>query len=241
MAMYGITTEVNTMKLITVNLVACLLAIASFLMAVPVQAWDPAAPPDDPDASWNPPAEQGAVIMQPGAEAKSSSAYYSPPAPGTQPRIDEAYFIDEYGQTRTEFNDGSFYLVVRVSTPGVFYVAEYYPADSGRPPKWLVYRHNFGHAGMWTLGPFYFESSEPAGRHAWRLWLYNSAMWANRVTGFNYQPYYQVPPVTYPQPVRLPESGSWSPLQVLIVAVLTGALGITIGMVIAGRRREPAG
>jgi hypothetical protein len=208
---------------------ALILTIA--LLAVPVYAQNP-LPPSDLDQSWNPPEEGGETLMQPGVESRSSSAYYQPPQPGIPPYIQSAYFIDESGQNRTQFSDEPFYLVVQTNSAGFLYIAEYYPSESGRSPEWLVYRYYLDHAGAWTLGPFYPESFEPIGKHTWRLWLFSSGKWAQANTAFNYQPYYR----STATPLN-PESGGWGSLQVLIVAILTGALGITIGMLIANRKK----
>lgn len=219
----------TTKKLISLTLTGLVLALV--FLAAPVYAQNP-APPGSPDDSWYPPEEGGETLMQPGVESKSSSIYYQPTQPGTPPFIQGIQFIDEAGQERTQFGDEAFYLVVQTNSAGYFYVAEYYPVESGRSPEWLIYRSYLGHAGSWTLGPFYPESSEPIGKHTWKLWLYSSGRWAQGITSFVYQPYYRPaspPPVTEP--------GAWGSMQVLIIAVLAGSLGITVGMLIANRRR----
>lgn len=213
------------------SLMITVLVLTLALLATPVHAQNP-SPPAEPDQSWNPPEEGGETIMQPGVESKSSSTYYQPSQLGIPPYIQSVYFIDEAGQNRTQFGDEPFYLVVQTNSPGSLYIAEYYTAESGRSPAWLVYRYYLSHAGAWTLGPFYPESSEPIGKHTWRLWLYSSGKWAQAVLNFNYQPYYR----STATPLN-PESGGWGSLQVLIVAILTCALGITIGMLIANRKR----
>jgi hypothetical protein len=213
------------------SLMVAVLVLTLALLAAPVYAQNP-SPPAEPDQSWNPPEEGGETITQPGVESKSSSTYFQPTQPGITPYIQSVYFIDEAGQNRTQFSDEPFYLVVQTNSPGSLHIAEYYTAESGRSPVWLVYRYYLSHAGAWTLGPFYPESSEPIGKHTWRLWLYSSGKWAQTVLNFNYQPYYR----STATPLN-PESGGWGALQVLIVAILTGALGITIGMLVASRKR----
>ena len=212
-----------------IMLTVLVLALAS--LAVPVYAQNP-APPGESDESWCPPEESGEPLMQPGAESKSSSTYYLPPQPGTLPYIQGAYFVDQSGQRRMQLGDEPFYLVVQANTAGYFYAAEYFAAESGRLPQWLVYRHYLDHSGTWTLGPYYAEPSEPAGKHTWKLWLYSSGKWARGTASFNYQPYYPPSPVP-------PVSGSdgWGPVQVLIVAILAGSLGITIGMLLVNKHR----
>jgi len=200
-------------------------------LAAPVYAQNP-PPPDEANQSWYPPEEGGEPIMQPGVESKSSSIYYQRPQPGVPPFINGIQFIDEAGQNRTQFGDEPFYLVLQTNSAGLFYVAEYYTAESGRPPEWLIYRYYLDHAGSWTLGPFYAEPSEPVGKHVWKLWLYSSGRWAQATTSFIYQPYYR--PASTP-PIF--EAGGWGSVQVLIIAVLAGALGITVGMLIANKRR----
>lgn len=210
-------------------LTGLILTLAS--LAAPVYAQNP-PPPDEANQSWYPPEEGGEPLMQPGVESKSSSTYYQPPQPGVPPFINGIQFIDETGQNRTQFGDEPFYLVLQTNSAGLFYVAEYYTAESGRPPEWLIYRYYLDHAGSWTLGPFYAEPSEPVGKHVWKLWLYSSGRWAQATTSFIYQPYYR--PASTP-PIF--ESGGWGSVQVLIIAVLAGALGITVGMLIANKRR----
>jgi hypothetical protein len=212
-------------------IILALLVLALASPAVPAYAQNP-APPSEADESWYPPEEGGEPLMQPGAESKSSSTYYQPPQPGTLPYIQGAYFIDQSGQNRTQFSGEPFYLLVQTNSAGYFYVAEYYTAESGRLPQWLVYRHYLDHAGTWTLGPYYAEPAEPAGKHTWKLWLYSSGQWARGTASFNYLSYY--PPAPVP-----PVSGSdgWGPLQVMIVAVLAGALGITVGMLVVKNHR----
>jgi hypothetical protein len=211
-------------------MVATLVLTAS-LLAAPVYAQNP-APPGEPDQSWNPPEDSGETLMQPGVESRSSSMYYQPPQPGIQPQIQSAYFLDESGQSRIQFYDEPFYLLVHSNSSGFLYIAEYYTAESGHSPEWLVYRYYLDHAGAWTLGPFYPESFEPAGKHTWRLWLFSSGKWARASAAFDYQPYYRSASTP-----TVPAPGDWGPLQVLIIAILTGALGITTGMLIANRNR----
>ena len=207
------------------------LVLTLTFLAIPVYAQNP-PPPGAPDESWYPPEEGGETLMQPGVESKSSSMYYQTAQPGTPPYIQGVYFIDEAGQARTQFNDEPFYLVVQTNSAGYFYIAEYYTAESGRPPEWLIYRYQLDHAGSWTLGPFYPESSEPVGKHTWKLWLYSSGRWAQGITSFIYQPYYR--PASTPP---VPESGGWGPVQVLIISILAGSLGITVGMLIANKHK----
>lgn len=210
--------------LYSMMLAAMVLTLA--LPAVPVNAQNP-QPPAEADGSWYPPEESGETLMQPGVESKSSSMYYQPPQPGTPPYIQGAYFIDQAGLNRTQFGDEPFYLVAQTNSAGYFYVAEYYPAESGRMPEWLIYRYYLDHAGPWTLGPFYAEPSEPVGKHTWKLWFYSSGKWARGTATFNYQSYY--PPAPVPP---VPESNGWGSIQVLIMMILAGSLGITVGMLI---------
>ena len=170
--------------------------------------------------------------MQPGVESRSSSMYYRPPQPGTPPNLQDVHFIDRAGQNRTQFGDEPFYLVVQANCAGHFYAAEYYTAESGRPPEWLIYRYYLDHAGSWTWGPFYPEAMEPTGEHVWKLWLYSSGRWAQGTASFSYQSYYPFTPTP-----TVPESGAWGSMQVLIVAILAGALGIAVGMLIVNKHR----
>jgi len=177
------------MQKLFASLVITTLVLASIVFsAMPAYAQNP-SPPEDPNQSWNPPEEgEGEPFLSAGAESKSDSSYYLPPRPGTLPSIQGAYFVDEAGQRRTQFGDEPFYLVVQINSPGYFYVAEYYPIDSGLPPHWLIYRYYLNYAGAWTFGPFYPSSGEPVGQHTWRMWLCASGVWAQRVSHFSYQP-----------------------------------------------------
>jgi hypothetical protein len=223
------------------SLVITILILASLAFsAMPTYAQNP-PPPEDPNQSWNPPEEGGEPFMLPKVESKTSASYYPPPRPGTLPSIQNAYFIDESGQRQTQFGEESFYLVVQVNTPGYFYLAEYYPLESGLLPHWLIYRCFLNVAGTWTFGPFYPISGEPVGRHTWKMWLYASGAWAQRVAYLTYQPSYPYPPYPYPYPtptpITAPTPGGWGSIQVLVVTALVGALGITVGMLISGRHR----
>lgn len=225
-------------KVLVSFVITVLVLVPLIFSAMPAYAQNP-PPPEDPNESWNPPEEGEESFLFPGVESRSATSYYPPPRPGTLPSVQDAYFVDDTGQRRGEFGDEPFYLVVQVNSPGYFYVAEYYPIESGLLPHWLIYRHYLNHAGSWTFGPFYLLSDEPVGQHTWRMWLYASGAWAQRVTHFSYQPYYPYPPHPYitPAPISAPSSGGWGSVQVLVVAVLVGALGITVGMLISGRRR----
>ncbi len=219
-----------------------LLLVWLILSPLPTYAQNP-PPPEDPEQSWNPPEEGGEPFMPPGVESKSVMSFYPTPRPGTLPSIKDAYFVDGSGQRQTRFGNEPFYLVVLVNSPGCFYVAEYYPRDSGLLPHWVIYRQYLVRGGLWKFGPFYPESGEPEGQHTWKLWLYASGAWAQRVVHFNYQPYYPYPPYPYPPmpaPVTVQTSGNWGTVQVIVVAVLAGALGITIGVLISNRQRYMA-
>lgn len=218
-----------------VGLLVTMLILASLMFSTgPVYAQNP-PPPNDPNQSWSPPEESGEPLMPAGVECKSATSYYPPPPPGTSPSIQDAYLIDDAGQVRTQFGDEPFYLVVQVNSPGYFYLAEYYPVESGLPPHWLIYRHHLHHAGSWTFGPFYPESSEPVGQHTWKMWLFASGAWTQKLVDFSYQPYYPYSPHISPAPTPVPNS--WGSVQVLVVGLLVGALGITVGMLISVRRK----
>ncbi len=222
------------------SLTITVLILASLIFsAMPSYAQNP-PPPKDPNQSWNPPEDGGEPFMLPKVESKPSASYYPPPHPGTLPSIQNAYFVDESGQRRTQFGDESFFLVIQVNTPGYFYLAEYYPIESGLPPHWLIYRCYLSGAGTWTFGPFYPMSGEPVGQHTWKMWLYTSGAWAQKIAHFNYQSSYPYPPYPYPYPTPAPAPGDWGTVQVLVVTVLVGALGITVGMLISGRHRYAA-
>jgi hypothetical protein len=242
----------------TMMILICILVPASAVLA------QDSPPPPRADESWTPPAGESGSFTKPGAELKfdssaapsygtqgsatqtepgisSVSPYYRPPY-GTAPLIMSANFIDANGQIRNQFQKESFYLRIQVNTPGLFYLAEYFPPDSGLSPQWLIYRYQLDRIGTWVLGPFYPETYEPAGEHTWRMWLYYSGLWTQRSASFIYRPY--VEPYPYPNPspypieapVSVAEPGNWSLWQIVIVMVLVGALGITIGMLITARR-----
>jgi hypothetical protein len=228
------------LKILVVLSLSVLTLISIMLSGGGVMAENP-QPPSDPDQAWNPPEEGGQPLMPSGAKSECSSSYYVPPSTVVVPAIHNAYFIDENGRTRTQFTDEPFYLVVLVSSPGFFYVAEYYPAGSGLQPHWLVYRHNLSRAGTWTLGPFHPETFEPEGQHTWKMWLFSQGAWATRVERFAYQLSSPLPPYPYSTPTPTQHAGIWTSLQVLILGLLVGALGISVGLLIASRRSTAAG
>lgn len=213
------------------SLIITVLVLTVAFLAAPTSAQNP-SPPGEQDQSWNPPEESGEILTQPGVESRSSSMYVQPPQPDMPPGIQSAYFIDRAGQNKAQFRYEPFYLVVQTNSPGFLYIAEYYTAESGRSPEWLMYRYCLDHAGSWTLGPFYPGSSEPVGEHTWRLWLFSSGKWAQGITSFSYQPYYR----SEATPL-VPEPSDWSSMQVLIIVIFAVALGITTGMLIANRNK----
>ena len=229
----------KTQKVIIGLLATILILTSPILSAGPVSAQNP-PPPEDPSEPWNPPEEGGEVLMPSGVKSELDASYCYPPPPlGTSPSIQSAYFIDDAGRVRTEFGDEPFHLVVQVNSPGYFYLAEYYPRGSGLPPHWLIHRYNLSRAGSWTFGPFHPQPSEPVGRHTWKMWLFASGGWAQRLAHFSYKPYY--PQTTYPYlsptPIPTPAPSGWGGVQVLVVGILVGALGVSVGMLISGRRR----
>lgn len=232
------------------------LVLAGLLPSVGIVAAQDIQPPADPRESWTPPESDGGSYMEPGMKANfdassalpesssgstvgPNSAYYPhPPYLPFTPSILSAEFIDDSGAVRSSLRNEPFFLRVRVNTPGAFYLAEYFPSDSGMSPHWLMYRYQLDRAGMWTLGPFYPDDYEPLGRHTWRMWLYSAGMWAQRQAHFDYRP----SPAAWTGPSLNPAYNSgWSTLQITIVMVLVGALGITIGMLISRGRRPATG
>lgn len=202
--------------------------------------------PSNPEQSWTPPENAGTSFAAPGVKSEfdsssapsetglSSSYYPYQPYRPIVPLIISAKFIDESGRERPQFGNEPFYLRMQINTPGIFYLAEYFPSDSGIPPHWLMYQYDFDRAGTWTLGPFYSDAYEPIGQHTWKMWLWSSGMWAQRLARFDYRP----STITFPDPPFNPvETGGWSTLQMMVVAVLVGALGITTGMLISNKRR----
>jgi hypothetical protein len=250
------------------GLLATMLILVCILLPTSVVLAQDSPPPPRTDESWTPPAGGGGSFMKPGAELKfdssatpspsygtqgsasqtelgiqSVSPYYRPPY-GTTPSIMSANFIDGTGQIRNQFQKESFYLRIQVNTPGLFYLAEYFPPDSGMSPQWLIYSYQLDRIGTWVLGPFYPETYEPVGEHTWRMWLYYSGLWTQRTASFNFRPYVEPYPYpnTYPieAQVSVAEPASWGLWQIVIVMVLVGALGITIGMLISTRRSTVA-
>lgn len=236
-------------KVLYLTFVLCM--ISMMLLPVAVYAQD-ILPPDDPEGAWTPPENDGAAYAAPGVKAEfdkaaspvepstgystsqSSSYYPYPPYPPAVPVIISTSFIDESGNVRTRFESELFYLRLQINTPGLFYIAEYFPAGSGLSPHWLMYGYKLDRAGIWNLGPFYPDVYEPKGQHTWKMWLYASGNWAQKLARFDYRP--AAIPFTVPslEPVR---TGSWSTMQIILVMVLVGALGVTVGMLISNRRR----
>ena len=230
-------------------LVTVLVMVIILFSAGTVKAQDPLPPPDY-DQELTPPEGEGKSFMAPGASSKldsssvppsgtsePSSSFYYPPRPKMPPSILSANFIDDAGRVRSQFSNEPFYLRIQINSPGYFYLAEYFPSGSGMSPHWLMYRYNLNSAGSWTLGPFYPETYEPVGQHIWKMWLYASGAWAQTSSRFVYQPSPVAYPYPLPTPLVTPETNSWGTLQITIVMVLVGALGITLGMLISGRRR----
>ena len=241
----------------TLTVSACMVMMLMVISAILVlstgmaYAQDP-LPPSDLEESWTPSENAGATYTAPGVESKydsssapsepesgystapSSSHYQYPPYLPITPSIMSADFIDETGRVRTQFYDEPFYLRIQINVPGIFYLAEYFPSDSGMSPHWLMYRYNLDRAGTWTLGPFYPDAYEPVGKHTWKMWMWSEGMWAQRLASFDYRPTTMA--FTNPS-ISTGQTVGWSTLQIVVIMVLVGALGVTTGMLISNRRR----
>ena len=228
-----------------IGILVTLIAVLVLFPAV-TAAQDP-LPPADPDQSWTPPEGDNNSYLAPGAKSRyesapttssstsaPSSSSYCPPPPGMHPSIMSTSFLDESGRVRSRIGNEPFYLRVQVNTPGYFYLAEYFPQGSGMSPQWLMYRYELDRAGSWVFGPFYPDVYEPAGQHVWRMWLLSSGMWAQKAASFDFKPSVMPNPQAS---IQAAEFGIVGMVPMIIIMVLIGALGVTIGMLVSSRHR----
>ncbi len=210
------------MKNVLTAFVFILLAALSANMSasLPVQAKDYPVPPLDPAESWQPPYE-GSESVAPQVPVEAYSQAWSelqivpPPAiaPGTPGSIVDVYLVNSYGKILTNlYRNWACYLVVSFSGSGYFYLWEYYPPGTIPHGHWLCYRWYVPHAGVWRIGPFVAEPSDPAGRYVWKMWYLSGYSWSVRSLAFNYTRSYYPPdiPGMTTEPVNSPVINSFS-------------------------------
>jgi len=209
-------------------LISLLVIITAFSFVLtemsPVMAEDNPIPPESPDEAWQPPDEVGqsvepSVPAEPYSQSspgQSSSGLYMAPLtlePGGSGSIVNAYLVNSYGQVVTTlYGNQSIYLIVSLSSPGYFYLWEYYPRGTYPYGHWLCYRWYRPYAGTWRIGPFVAQPTDPSGRYVWRMWFLSGSYWSTRSLSFNYiRSYYYPPdipstiPRYIPRPVPAPE------------------------------------
>ncbi|MFC1846314.1 FHA domain-containing protein [Chloroflexota bacterium] len=62
--------------------------------------------------------------------------------------------------------------------PGWLYIYEYFPGGDALQGRWIAYKWELSHSGLWRLGPFTPESNEPEGEHIYNIWFYSDGQWA---------------------------------------------------------------
>jgi hypothetical protein len=207
-------------KILMALLVLALGLLADISTISPVQAQDYPFPPFSPDESWLPPNDGGEFIEPPvGVEDYGqtwSNLRITPPSatlPGTPGSIINVYLIDSYGQNLTDLHRNELcYLVVSFNSPGYFYLWEYYPSGTTPHGHWLCYRWYRPYAGVWRIGPFAAQSSDPAGRYIWKMWFLSGYSWSTRSLSFDYTRGYYPPdiPGLTTGPVNSPVINSFS-------------------------------
>lgn len=223
-------------KILTATLIF-ILAISSAVGAIsPVMAQGEPVPPASPDETWQPPYEEGKLI-EPPVDVETygqtwSNLQIAPPhavSPGAPGSIVSAYLVNSYGQVMTNlYRNEACYLVVSFDGPGYFYLWEYYPSGVAPYGHWLTYRWYRPYAGVWKIGPFVAEPSDPPGRYFWRMWFLSAFSWSTRSLGFNYtRGFYppdipgQIPGPIYSPPVINSFNASKSSIQAGETVVLT--------------------
>ncbi len=92
-------------------------------------------------------------------------------------------FIAPLGEDSSRVSgDQEWYLDVDISAPGWLYIYEYLPKGSDPPGGWIAYKWLLPEGGVWRLGPFTPEASEPEGEHIYRVWFYSNGYWAGEET-----------------------------------------------------------
>lgn len=177
------------------------------------------SPPLSPDALWMPPDEGEAIAPPVEVDVYNRTwASLQVPLPSSVPAgvnasIVNAYLVNQYGRLLTDLNRNEpCYLVVSFNGPGYFYLWEYYPGGSVPHGHWLTYRWYRPGAGVWRIGPFAAEVTDPAGEYIWKMWYLSGPYWSTRTLRFNYTGSYYLSgsAVTVSQKAHPPEVNFFS-------------------------------
>jgi len=160
-------------------------------------------------------------------------------APGKPGSIVDAYLVNSYGRIVTNlYRNWACYLIVSLNGPGCFYLWEYYPPGTTPYGHWLVYRWYVPYAGIWRIGPFVAQPSDPPGLYVWKMWYLCGSSWSVRSLSFNYTGSYYPPdiPGLVPGQVRPPIINSFTASKssielgetVILTWTTTNAISVTI-------------
>ncbi|MDD5312646.1 MAG: FHA domain-containing protein [Dehalococcoidia bacterium] len=200
-------------KLISPLLALTLALICTVALITPAYAQP--SPPLTPEESWQPPPEGGEMVEpQVGVETYNQTwpglQITPPPAilPGSSGSLVNAYLVNSYGQVvNSLYRNELCYLLVSFSGPGYFYLWEYYPGGASTYGHWLCYRWYRPYAGVWKIGPFSAQTTDPAGYYTWKLWYLSGYSWSTRTLSFNFTGGYYPPdiygPIPQPNPPQI--------------------------------------
>jgi len=99
------------------------------------------------------------------------------PQPGIIPRLTGTAGED----ISTITGDETWFLDLDVNMPnppGWLYIYEYFPDVDGLQGRWIAYKWELSHSGLWRLGPFTPEGDEAEGEHIYGIWFYSDGQWA---------------------------------------------------------------
>lgn len=207
-------------KIALAILLLALSELAVGCLITPVNAQEYPFPPVNAEEQWQPPYEPGTVIEPPaGVEVYAQTwpnlqiAQPSAVPHGTAATIINASIVNSRGQIITSlYRTGICYMIVSVNGPGYFYLWEYYPSGTARYGHWLCYRWYCPGAGIWKIGPYAAQSTDPAGMYTWKMWFLSGYTWSSRTLSFEYIRSYYPPdiPVIIPAQAASPAINSFS-------------------------------
>jgi len=179
--------------IIVVILLVALILFSDGFKSNTAYASDYPYPPLDPAASWQPPYDDTTAIDSTAIVEEYTHHWphlqITPPPSGllSAGSIISAQLVNNQGRSFAGlYRNESCYLVTSVSSPGYFYLWEYYPAGTASPGHWLCYRGQCPHAGVWQIGPFAAEISDPPGLYIWKMWFLSGTSWSTRIIHFDY-------------------------------------------------------
>lgn len=71
-------------------------------------------------------------------------------------------------------------LYIDINLPGWVYIYEYLPPEGNTFGKWIAYKWQLQQSGIWKIGPFTPDMTEPEGKHLYRAWYYANGQWAKQ-------------------------------------------------------------